>query len=69
MMCLFKLGGGELMCEILEYLDFEKLKSLNPKWFLGYSDNTNFTFLQTILCDTVSIYGPMRRCIRYETLA
>lgn len=55
---LISCGGGELMCEILEYLDFEKLKSLNPKWFLGYSDNTNFTFLQTILCDTVSIYGP-----------
>ena len=25
---------------------------------MGYSDNTNFTFLLTTLCDTASIYGP-----------
>lgn len=55
---LISCGGGELMCEILEYVDFEHLKTVKPKWYLGYSDNTNFTFLQTTLCDTASIYGP-----------
>ena len=55
---LISCGGGELMCEILEYLDFNKLSKAKPKFFLGYSDNTNFTFLQNILTDTASIYGP-----------
>ena len=51
-------GGGELMCEILRYVDFEKLAQAKPKWFMGYSDNTNLTFLMTTLCDTAAIYGP-----------
>jgi len=51
-------GGGELMCEILDYVDFEKIKEAEPKWYVGYSDNTNFTFLLPTLCDVVSIYGP-----------
>ena len=29
-----------------------------PKWYLGYSDNTNMTFLLTTLCDVASVYGP-----------
>lgn len=56
--CLLSCGGGELMCEILEYLDFDLLKNAPPKWYMGYSDNTNFTFLLTTLCDTASVYGP-----------
>lgn len=56
--CLISCGGGELMCEILEYIHFEELKEEAPKWFMGYSDNTNMTFLLTTLCDTASIYGP-----------
>lgn len=55
---LISCGGGELMCEILEYVDFEKLRCSRPKWFMGYSDNTNLTFLLATLCDTASIYGP-----------
>ncbi len=51
-------GGGELMCEILDHVDFEKIKAAAPKWYTGYSDNTNFTFLLTTLCDVASIYGP-----------
>lgn len=56
--CLISCGGGELMCEILEYVDFERLAAASPKWYMGYSDNTNFTYLLTTLCDTASIYGP-----------
>lgn len=55
---LISCGGGELMCEILPYLDFKALSNAKPKWYMGYSDNTNFTFLQTTLTDTASIYAP-----------
>lgn len=51
-------GGGELMCEILDYVDFDRIREAEPKWYMGYSDNTNFTFLLTTLCDVASIYGP-----------
>lgn len=54
---LLSCGGGELMCEILEYIDFDKLKSLPPKWFAGYSDNTNLTFLLTTICEVKSLYS------------
>ncbi len=55
---LLSCGGGELMCEDLDFVDFEKLAQANPKWYLGYSDNTNMTFLLTTLCDVASLYGP-----------
>lgn len=51
-------GGGELMCEIVPFVDFERLKEADPRWFMGYSDNTNLTFLLATLSDTASIYGP-----------
>lgn len=51
-------GGGELMCETISEVDFERIAKSAPKWYMGYSDNTNFTFLLTTLCDTASIYGP-----------
>lgn len=54
---LLSVGGGEWMLSILDTLDFSTLKKLEPKWFMGYSDNTNITFLLTTLCDTASIYG------------
>lgn len=56
--CLISCGGGELMCEILPFVDFAKLSRLAPKWFMGYSDNTNLTYTLAVLTDTASIYGP-----------
>lgn len=56
--CLISCGGGELMCEILPFVDFEKLAEAEPKWFMGYSDNTNLTYLLATLADTASVYGP-----------
>ena len=56
--CLISCGGGELMCETLNHVDFEAIGKAKPKWYMGYSDNTNMTFLLTTLCDTASIYGP-----------
>ena len=55
---LISVGGGELMCEILDYVDFDRIRAAAPKWYMGYSDNTNFTFLLPTLCDTAAIYGP-----------
>ncbi len=56
--CIISCGGGELMCEILDNVDFDKINQAEPKWYMGYSDNTNMTFLLATLCDTASIYGP-----------
>ena len=55
---LISCGGGEMMCEILRYVDFDAIAMAEPKWFMGYSDNTNLTFLLNTLCDTAAVYGP-----------
>ena len=55
---LISCGGGELMCEILDHVDFEAIAAADPKLYMGYSDNTNMTFLLATLCDTASVYGP-----------
>ena len=54
---LMSVCGGEMLLEVLEYIDFEKLKEAKPKYMLGYSDNTNINFLLTTLCDIESLYG------------
>ncbi len=56
--CLISCGGGELMCEVLDYVDFEAVAKAPAKWYMGFSDNTNMTYLLATLCDTASIYGP-----------
>lgn len=55
---LISCGGGELMCEILDYVDWDKIKTAPPKRFMGFSDNTHMTYLLTTICDVASIYGP-----------
>ncbi len=55
---LISCGGGELMCEDLPYVDFSILARSDPRWYMGFSDNTNLTFLLPVLADTASIYGP-----------
>ncbi len=51
-------GGGELMCEDLPFVDFKGIAAAKPTWYMGYSDNTNLTFLLPTLCDTAAVYGP-----------
>lgn len=51
-------GGGETMCEDLPFIDFDKIAESIPKWYMGYSDNTNLTFTLPTMCDTAAIYGP-----------
>ncbi len=55
---ILSVGGGELMNEILPFIDFEEIKGLPPKWFMGFSDNTNLTFTLATLSHLISIYGP-----------
>ncbi|MGN1188137.1 MAG: S66 peptidase family protein [Lachnospiraceae bacterium] len=55
---LISCGGGELMCETMDFVDFDRIKAAKPKWYMGFSDNTNFTFLLTTICDVASIYAP-----------
>ena len=55
---LISVGGGELMNETITCLDFEKLGQAEPKWYMGYSDNTNMIFPMATLCGVPGIYGP-----------
>ena len=55
---LLSCGGGEEMCEVVPYMDFELVKKSKPKWFMGYSDNTNFIFPSVTIADTAGIYAP-----------
>ena len=50
-------GGGELMCETLSHIDFERVKKAPAKWFMGYSDNTNFIFPLVTGYGVKAIYG------------
>ena len=51
-------AGGDFLCEVLDELDFEKIKKLKPKWLQGYSDVTNLGFIFTTVLDIATIYGP-----------
>ena len=55
---LISCGGGETMCEDLNFLDFDRIRAAKPKWFMGFSDNTNFTYTLATICDVASVYGP-----------
>ncbi|MBR4605025.1 MAG: LD-carboxypeptidase [Lachnospiraceae bacterium] len=55
---VLSVGGGETMCEDLEFVDFEGIANAKPKWFMGYSDNTNLIYTLATICDIASIYGP-----------
>lgn len=54
---LLSVGGGEMQFETLPYIDFDKINELEPKWFNGFSDNTNYSFLLATISDVASIYG------------
>lgn len=67
---VWSVGGGEVMLEILEYIDFELIKN-NPKWFVGFSDNTNLTYTISTICDIETIYGinaPNIHLMSYDSL-
>lgn len=49
--------GGEFLMDILPLLDWEALKSLPPKWVMGYSDISTFLFAYTLITGTASAHG------------
>ena len=54
---IISVAGGELMSSMLPYIDFEVFKYAKPKFFMGYSDNSNLIFTLPMLTDTAAIYG------------
>ncbi|RAZ79056.1 S66 family peptidase [Planococcus halotolerans] len=46
--------GGELLIEILEHLDFERI---NPKWILGYSDTSLLLLAVTLNTGIATAHG------------
>lgn len=49
--------GGELACDILDLLDFPRLRDLPPKWFLGYSDLSTLHVPLTLLSGWATAHG------------
>lgn len=54
---IWSVCGGEKELQVLPYIDFDKVKNLPPKYFMGYSDNTTLAFTLTTIADVASIYG------------
>lgn len=48
--------GGDFLIDILDYLDFEKLKNIKPKWIQGFSDITGISFLWNTILGIPSMY-------------
>lgn len=48
--------GGNFLMELLPKIDFNLIKE-NPKWFQGFSDNTNLTYVITTNLHISTIYG------------
>ena len=55
---IISVGGGEVMNEILPYINFNKLKKAPHKFFMGFSDNTNLTYTLPTIAEIPTIYGP-----------
>lgn len=49
-------AGGDFLVEMLDYVDFNKISSLNPKWMAGYSDITGISFLITTILEIPTLY-------------
>lgn len=54
--CILAAAGGDYLMEMLDEVDFEKLKA-NPKWFQGFSDNTGLVYPIVTTCDIAAVYG------------
>ena len=50
-------AGGDFLVEILDYIDFEKIRNSEPKWLVGYSDITGLTVPITTNTDVATLYS------------
>jgi muramoyltetrapeptide carboxypeptidase len=49
--------GGDLLIEILPFLDFEAIARATPKWYIGWSDCTTFMLPLLTLAGRMSLHG------------
>lgn len=54
---IMSVAGGELLMEVLDYIDFGILSKAPKKLFMGYSDNTNLSLLLLTKCNIKSVYS------------
>ena len=54
---IFPPWGGELASELLELIDFEALKAVEPKWLLGYSDLSTIQVPLTLISGWATAHG------------
>jgi muramoyltetrapeptide carboxypeptidase len=50
--------GGELAIEVLEHLDFDRLREAPPKWFSGFSDLSTIQLPLLVRAGWASLHGP-----------
>lgn len=54
---IFPPWGGELASELLERIDFESLRSVDPKWMLGFSDISTLLMPLTLVSGWATAHG------------
>jgi muramoyltetrapeptide carboxypeptidase len=60
--------GGSLAIEILDFLDWERLRDTKPKWFAGFSDLSTLMVPLRLLAGWASAHGPnMMELVPQET--
>ncbi|MBZ9633435.1 S66 peptidase family protein [Clostridium sp. FP1] len=50
--------GGELLMDMLPFLNFDLLKKLPPKWIMGFSDTSMLLFVLMLKLDMATLHGP-----------
>ena len=50
--------GGQRAIELLPLLDFERLKSVPPKWFCGFSDVSTLHLPLALISQWATLHGP-----------
>ena len=49
--------GGNFVMQMLDYLDFQELMNHRPKWIMGFSDISTFTFPFTLATGIATAHG------------
>jgi muramoyltetrapeptide carboxypeptidase len=50
--------GGEFLMDMLPLLDYDALRTLTPKWIMGFSDISTLLFSLSAKCDMATVHGP-----------
>jgi muramoyltetrapeptide carboxypeptidase LdcA involved in peptidoglycan recycling len=49
--------GGELASEVLDFIDYEALRNVEPKWVLAYSDSSTWMLPLTLISGWATAHG------------